>query len=115
MLTFISNPLSATPKAVPDAGGCSVSVIIIKNMESPTAREYMLIENKKEEWGIKEQIEPEKRPIKCPPITFLELAVIFFGIANTIKAVAPIDAIITACCILKNKRTMNSVRVARIL
>jgi len=36
------------------------------------------------------------RPIVCPPITFLGLAVSILGIAKIIKAVAPIDAMMTA-------------------
>ncbi len=32
-------PVIATPRAVPAAGGCSVSVTTIAKMEAPTARE----------------------------------------------------------------------------
>ena len=106
-------PVIATPKAVAAAGGCSVSIITIMKMESPTASEYAIIEQRKEGWGIKAQREPLKRPTKCPPIIFLELAVTFLGIANTINAVAPIAAITTACSIVKNKSTKNIVRAAR--
>lgn len=38
MATPGENPVMATPKAVPLAGGCSVFVITIKKMEIPTAR-----------------------------------------------------------------------------
>jgi hypothetical protein len=34
----------AIPKAVPDAGGCSVSVTTIVKIEVPTASEYMRID-----------------------------------------------------------------------
>jgi len=55
----------------------------------------------------------ERRPTKWPPNTFLGLAVTFFGVANTMKAVDPIDAIITACSKFKNKSTNDIVRAAR--
>jgi len=111
--TFRENPLTTTPKAVPAAGGCSVSVTTIIKIERPTAREYKVIENRNECEGIRENREPEMRPTICPPITFLGLAVMLFGIAKTMKDVAPIDAITTACSILKSRSTMNIVRVAR--
>ena len=111
--TFELKPEIATPKDVPDAGGCSVDVITIKKMERPTASEYTTREYKREECGIKEQRDPEKRPIKWLPITFFGLAVISFGIAKTMKALAPIDVIITACSMLKSKSVINIVRVAR--
>jgi hypothetical protein len=102
-----------SPKAVAAAGGCPISIAIIIKIERPTASEYAIIEHHKEGCGIKAQREPIRRPTKCPPITFLGLAVIFFGIANTMNAVAPIAAIITACSIVKNKSTKNTVRAAR--
>jgi len=36
-----------------------------------------------------------------------------FGIANTIKVVAPIDATITASRVFKNRKTMNIAREAK--
>ena len=48
-----------------------------------------------------------------PPMTFLALAVTLFGIAKTIKLVAPIDATITACSMLRNKSTMSMAKAAR--
>jgi len=112
IITPGEGPMIATPKAVPDAGGCSISAITITKIESPTASEYTITDCKKEGCGIKEHKEPDKRPTRCPPITLLGLAVMLLGIANTIKAVAPIDAIITACSILKSKSTTKVVRVA---
>jgi hypothetical protein len=91
----------ATPRAVPAAGGCSVSITTIVNIVAPTASEYTRIEYIKVDCGNKENRNPKKRPTSCPPITFLACAVMLSGMANTIKAVAPIDAIITACCRLK--------------
>lgn len=32
-------PVIAIPNAVPEAGGCSVSVIVIKKIDNPTAKE----------------------------------------------------------------------------
>ena len=90
-----------------------MSVITIMKIESPTLSEYIIIEYKKRECGIKVHKAPERRPTKWPPMTFLGLAVISWGIADTIKAVAPIDAIITTWRKLKNKSTMNIVRVAK--
>ncbi len=90
-------PVIATPRAVPAAGGCSTSITTIVNIVVPTASEYKIIEYNKEDCGNKENINPKKRPTNCPPITFLAWAVMLSGIANTINAVAPIDAIITAC------------------
>ena len=107
------NPFIATPKAVPAAGGCSVSITTIIKIEIPTASEYAEIEYKKEGCGSKVQREPERRPTMWPPMTFLGLAVTFFGIAKTMKAEAPIDAIMTACSMLKNRRTTSTARVAR--
>ena len=110
--TRIDKPVSATPKAVPDAGGCPVSVATMAKVVRPTASEYTRIECKVESWGIKAHREPKSRPSKWPPITFRGLAVILWGMAKTIKVVAPIDAITTACSIFKNTSMMNTVRVA---
>ena len=106
-------PIVAIPKAVAAAGGCPACMTIIIKMESPTASEYTIIEHHKEGCGIKAQKEPIPKLTKCPPIMFFRLAVIFWGMANTMNAVAPIAAIITACSRLKNKSTINIVRAAR--
>jgi len=106
-------PVIAIPKAVPAAGGCSVSIITIMKIVSPTANAYTIAAYKCEGCGIKEHKEPQKSPTRCPPITLLGLAVMLLGIANTIKVVAPIDAIITACRKLKDKSTINITRVAK--
>jgi hypothetical protein len=103
----------AIPKAVPAAGGCSVSITTIIKTETPTASEYMTIVLKNEECEIKDNSDPEISPTRWPPITFLSLAVIFLGITNTINVVAPIDAIIAAFCKLNNRSTINIVRVAK--
>ncbi len=105
-------PVRANPSAVPAAGGCSASKITINRIDMPTAREYANAVRKMVGWGIKAHKEPEIRPIVCPPITFLACAVIIFGIAKTIKAVAPIDAIMTACLILKSNNTTKTTMVA---
>ena len=62
--TLRENPLIATPRAVPPAGGCSVFVATIKNMAIPTASEYTMVEGKTEECGISAHSEPEKRPTR---------------------------------------------------
>ena len=103
----------AIPKAVPLAGGCSASKATIKKMEIPTASEYVMIEGKTEECGIKAHNEPERRPIRWLPITLLGAAVMFLGMVNTIKAVAPIDAITTACSAFRSERTINTTTVAK--
>jgi len=100
------------PKAVPAAGGCSVSIITMMKMESPTASEYTIMEWIEEGCGSKAHKEPNRKPTRCPPITFLGLAVMLFGIANTMKAVAPIDDTITACSMLNKRSTMNTVNIA---
>ena len=74
-------PLIATPSAVPEAGGCSVFVMIIKNIESPTAMEYIMT-FMDGGCGISVLTDPHRRPIICPPITFLGLAVTLLGIAT---------------------------------
>lgn len=37
------NPVIATPSAVPAAGGCSISITTIINMETPTASEQGIV------------------------------------------------------------------------
>jgi hypothetical protein len=106
-------PVITTPRAVPAAGGCSVSVTTIVRIEAPTAIEYIKSENIKAGCGNKENTNPKKRPTRWPPITFLAWAVMLSGIVNTIKAVAPIEAIMTAFCKLRKYRTINTDKVAR--
>jgi len=52
-------------------------------------------------------------PVVCPPITFLGLAVTIPGIAKIIKAVAPIDAMITAFLRLRANSTIKTTNVAK--
>ena len=40
--TLIKQPPMAMPRAAPEAGGCSVSVTTMRNIDSPTATEYMM-------------------------------------------------------------------------
>ena len=107
------NPEITIPKAVPDAGGCSASAMVIKKIDKPTASEYTTTDHKNDECGIMAHKEPEKKPIKCPPITRLGFAVILLGIAKTINAVDPIDAITTICSMLSKRSNRNIVNVAR--
>ena len=55
-------PVIATPRAVPAAGGCSVSVTTIVNIVAPTASEYIIMEYIKAGCGIKENKNPYRRP-----------------------------------------------------
>jgi hypothetical protein len=50
-----------------------------------------------DECGISEQRYPATKPTRCPPMIFRGFAVTLLGIANTMKAVAPIDATIIGC------------------
>jgi len=111
--TLKENPVMATPKAVDAAGGCSVSVTTIVKVERPTASEYANAECRNDCCGIKAQSDPKVRPIRCPPITFLGRAVMLFGIAKTMKAVAPMAAITTEFSIVITKSTKNTVTAAR--
>jgi len=52
-------------------------------------------------------------PVVCPPITFLGLAVTIPGIAKIIKAVAQIDAMITAFLMLRATSTTKTTNVAK--
>lgn len=88
-------PATDIPNAVAAAGGCSVSVTTMSKTARDTAKAWIygiwiisIVVNEK-------NINPERIPIKCPPTTFLNFAVLLFGIANTINAVAPKAAIIT--------------------
>lgn len=105
-------PVMAIPNAVPLAGGCSASKATINKIEIPTAREYTRMEAKIVEWGIKDANEPETSPIMWPIITLLGLAVRFLGMANTMKAVAPIDAITTAFSMVRTDITTATTVVA---
>jgi len=88
--TFHEKPSNAIPRAVPHAGGFSVSITTITNIENPTASASRNISSYKEPNGMKEKTEPKSNPVKCPPITFRGLAVTLFGMAKMINTVAPI-------------------------
>lgn len=62
IVAFKEKPVITMPKAVPDAGGCSVSITTITKIESPTASEYTRIEYKNEGCGIKAHKDPHRRP-----------------------------------------------------
>ena len=113
MMTLSEKPEVTTPRDVPEAGGCSVSVTTMRKMESPTANAYTTVAGRKAEWGIQLQRDPAASPTRWPPTTFLGLAVMLLGMANTINTVEPREAMITACCKLKNRNTMNTARVAK--
>ena len=101
------------PKAVPTAGGCSVSVIAIMKKLKPTANAYHNPEknNQSEKGKIEKQI-PTKKPIVCPPIILFGSDVTLLGIEKTIKAVAPILAIITSWSSLSISVISNTVIAA---
>ena len=54
---------------------------------------------------------PDIIPTICPPITFLGCAVIFLGIAKTMKAVEPKAATITGV-VMKSSITIKRMKVA---
>ncbi len=111
--TVTEKPVIATPRDVPAAGGCSKSTATIRNTEIPTARAYTKIEENSLLCGIKTTSEPDIKPITCPPITLLGMAEMFLGMVNTIKAVAPIDAITTAFSMLRTSSTIAKVQAAK--
>ena len=113
IITLGEKPVMAIPNAVPPAGGCSTSSATIKQIAMPTASENTRIEGNIDWCGIKAHSEPEIRPTIWPPITLLGLAVMFLGMVNTIKAVAPIDAMTTACSMDRSKSTINTTAAAR--
>ena len=110
-------PLIAVANAVPEAGGCSVPVITIRSIDSPTAKEYIAdvitgsVRGKNS--PTYQHREPLINPIMCPPITFLGLAVTLPGIVKTMNAEAPIEATITMCCKLSVTRTTKIATIAR--
>ncbi len=53
-------PVMATPRAVPAAGGCSISTTTMTNMATPTASEYTIMEYIKAGCGIRENKKPQK-------------------------------------------------------
>jgi hypothetical protein len=55
-------PVIATPRAVPAAGGCSMSMTTMMNMAAPTANEHTTVEYIKAGCGIKENKNPQRRP-----------------------------------------------------
>ena len=73
-----------------------MSITTMIKIETPTATERTKTEIIELECGIKLQREPIKSPTRCPPITFLGLAVMSFGIAKMINDVAPMEATTTA-------------------
>ena len=89
-------------RAVPAAGGCSVSVIAIRKMAKPTdraaAKQNFFTAGLS--WGraakAGAQIESATSPMICPPTIFLGCAVADFGIAKMIKVLAPRAATIAA-------------------
>ena len=108
-------PALTIPNAVAQAGGCSISVIAIKNIEVPTVNEKIIIETIEDETGINANSIPTDVPIMCPPMTFLPLAIKFVGVMKTINVVAPKEATITAFCILINRIAIKIDSVAIVI
>jgi len=98
------HPLTAIPKAVPAAGGCSVFVMTMMKIANPTEKAGINIfkisldwdESIKKEGWILEQSTPTRIPTMCPPIIPRGCAVEYLGIAKMMKVDAPKDAIIAA-------------------
>ena len=61
-VTWSEKPLIATPRAVPAAGGCSVLVTTITNIENPTESEYTAIDCKNSWCGIRAHKDPTMIP-----------------------------------------------------
>ena len=113
--TFHENPVIATPRAVPAAGGCSMSNTTMANIVDTTARENTSIEIKLYGCGMSVHTEPKNKPIQCPPIIARFLAETALGMVNTIKIDAAIDATTTACSKLKiNKISIVAIVAAKL-
>ena len=113
---FGENPLMAKLKATPEAGGCSVSITTIIKIEIPTANEYITMDDKYVSGKVRAHKEPTIMPTKYPPIIFLGWAAILLGMAKTIKAVAPIEAIIIGLfSIFNNMSAINREKAAKAL
>jgi hypothetical protein len=84
----------------------------MRKMVAPTASEKTRVEARSVGRGISAQTEPQKRPMRCPPITLLGAAAMLLGMVKTMKAVAPIEAMTTAFCALSRKRTAKTTAVA---
>ena len=106
IVTFHVNPVMATPKVAPEAGGCSISTTTMMNIEIPTAIAYTNADAREDVCGINEHIDPTMIPMTCPPIKFLGFAATLLGIAKTMKVDAPIEATMTAFSSVRKKRTM---------
>lgn len=115
MATSLENPIIVTPNAVPDAGGCSVSMMTIIKIDKPTASAYTIVDASMVLAGTRPNKEPAARPTRCPPMTFRDLAVICFGIANTTNVDAPMDATITMLNDRNSRITTNIAHVAIML
>ena len=101
------------PKAVPAAGGCSTSNTTINSIVIPTDKENQIaLKNTMFMNGKTAKQDPIKKPRKCPPMILFGSAEILFGIAKTMKAVAPILAIMTG---LSDNMSviMNTVKAAK--
>ena len=104
--------LSVIPNAVPAAGGCSKSSMIINKIVIPTDKKN---QNALDSTMSINENAPKhdliKNPRKWPPMIRFGSAAILFGIAKTISAVAPILAIITGLLyivILKTKTVVGT-------
>jgi len=103
---WVDVPAKAEAKAVPAAGGCWVSVSTMSKRDRPTASEQANMTCSVEGTGRMLHRAPDTRPIVWPPTTFLGLAAGLSGVANIMKAVAPIEATAAAC----PKRSIRKVR-----
>jgi len=90
-------PRIAMPSAVADAGGCCIFRSTIRKTDKPTARPYRLSVANVDACGIVAQREPIVKPTRCPPMTLYGRAVRSNGLPNTMNALAPRAAMMTAC------------------
>ena len=108
--TLNEKPPMATPNAVPLAGGCSKSTATIRKIDKPTIAEYIKMADIAHLWRINAPSVPQRYPTTWPPITLLGLAVPDVGMVKTMKAVEPMDAMITAS---SAERIQNTIKITR--
>lgn len=122
---FTLHWLMTKPSAMPAAGACSVLVMVIIKIDTPTA----IAANTIGDWfGINmfnnevsckndpryEQMIPMIIPILYPPINLLGVEAYVLGMAKTINDVAPSDAIrAVSVKAFKNNNAERSMPVAR--
>ena len=114
------NPAKRRPMEVAAAGGCSVLVTAMRNIERAMAQANVkasstvdsLILTERLSTNNKWETVPEIKPTVWPPIRRRGRAVMVWGIEKTIKVLAPKAATITTCVTFSTKRRTTK-KVAR--